>query len=243
MDTSTSETFSPLIQESAPLRNKIIQSLRRAIETGALQPGTRLVENDLCKQLKVSRTSLREALRQLQAEGILTNTNNRGLTVATVTLADAENIYRLRGVIEPLVVQQFIENANAVETKALTAQGEIVKSAYRDGSAEDIVVSKRDFYDLICSGARNAIAFEILKKLTLLTSPLRRRSVVQPNRRLQSIDEIDAIMAAIARGDSVAACAAAERHVSHSARSVFQMLEKEGRTAKSTKAKATIPAT
>ena len=53
------------------LRSRIIEALRRAIETGVLAPGARLVERDLCEQLKVSRTSLREALGELQAEGIL----------------------------------------------------------------------------------------------------------------------------------------------------------------------------
>jgi DNA-binding GntR family transcriptional regulator len=210
-----------LKQESAPLRNKIIQSLRRAIETGFLEAGTRLVEKDLCQQLNVSRTSLREALRQLQAEGILTDLNNRGLAVVTVTPADAENIYRIRGVLEPLIVEQFIENAPDAEVTALKAQSEKLTAAYRSGTAEEIVATKRDFYDLICTGARNPIAFDLLKKLTLLTSPLRRRSVVRPERRKQSITEIQQIVGAISKRDKSAAHAAAETHVANSARSAL----------------------
>ncbi|WP_437351208.1 GntR family transcriptional regulator [Neorhizobium petrolearium] len=199
-----------------------MNSLRRAIETGVLEPGTRLVEKDLCERLNVSRTSLREALRQLQAEGILTDLNNRGLTVATVTRSDAENIYRIRGVLEPLIVEQFIENAPDDEVQALKAQSEILKKAYRGGNAEEIVATKRDFYDRICTGARNPIAFDLLKKLTLLTSPLRRRSVVRPERQSQSITEIDAIVAAIVKRDKTAAKAAAEKHVANSAVSAFR---------------------
>ncbi|MBB3458263.1 DNA-binding GntR family transcriptional regulator [Rhizobium sp. BK313] len=221
MNTTEREPFGPLKQESAPLRNKIIQSLRRAIETGFLEAGTRLVEKDLCQQLNVSRTSLREALRQLQAEGILTDLNNRGLAVVTVTPADAENIYRIRGVLEPLIVEQFIENAPDAEVTALKAQSEKLTAAYRSGTAEEIVATKRDFYDLICTGARNPIAFDLLKKLTLLTSPLRRRSVVRPERRKQSITEIQQIVGAISKRDKSAAHAAAETHVANSARSAL----------------------
>lgn len=221
MSNVESEPFGPLKQESAPLRHKIIQSLRRAIETGYLEPGTRLVEKDLCQQLNVSRTSLREALRQLQAEGILTEYNNRGLAVVTVSTADAENIYRIRGVLEPLIVEQFIENARPAEIEELKIQSESLKAAYREGSAEEIVAKKRDFYDLICAGARNPIAFDLIKKLTLLTSPLRRVSVVRPQRRNETIGEIDEIVAAISRGDKKAARAAAEHHVVHSARSAL----------------------
>lgn len=130
MANSLAESLNPLVHEPAPLRNKIMNSLRRAIETGALEPGTRLVEKDLCEKLNVSRTSLREALRQLQAEGILTDLNNRGLTVVTVTRADAENIYRIRGVLEPLIVEQFIENAPDNEIKALKTQSDVLKKAY-----------------------------------------------------------------------------------------------------------------
>jgi DNA-binding GntR family transcriptional regulator len=215
------ESLNPLIHEPAPLRNKIINSLRKAIEIGVLEPGTRLVEKDLCEKLNVSRTSLREALRQLQAEGILTDLNNRGLTVVTVTRADADNIYRIRGVLEPLIVEQFIENAPDDEVRALEAQSEALKKAYLSGNAEEIVATKRDFYDRICTGARNPVAFDLLKKLTLLTSPLRRSSVVRDERRSQSISEIDAIVTAIIRRDKAAAKAAAEQHVANSAVSAF----------------------
>lgn len=221
MKSQETEPFAPLKQEAAPLRNKIIQSLRRAIETGHLEPGARLIEKDLCQQLNVSRTSLREALRQLQAEGILTELYNRGLAVVTVTEQDAENIYRIRGVLEPLIIEQFIENAPDAEVASLVRHSEQLKKAYKTGTAEEIVATKRDFYDRICSGARNPIAFDLLKKLTLLTSPLRRISVVQPDRRLQSIKEIEQIVEAISKRDKRAAHLAAETHVANSARSAL----------------------
>ncbi|ATU95660.1 GntR family transcriptional regulator [Phyllobacterium zundukense] len=221
MNDPVTEPFGPLTHESAPLRNKIMKSLRRAIETGLLEPGTRLVEKDLCQQLNVSRTSLREALRQLQSEGILTDFNNRGLAVVTVTTEDAENIYRIRGVLEPLIVEQFIENASEAEVQALKAHSVQLREAYLHGNAEEIVANKRDFYDRICTGARNPIAFGVLSKLTVLTSPLRRRSVVRTERRSQSIAEIEKIVTAIAKRDKIAAKAAAEEHVAHSARSAL----------------------
>ena len=222
MKSGFSDSLNPLVQEPAPLRNKIMNSLRRAIEIGALEPGTRLVEKDLCEKLNVSRTSLREALRQLQAEGVLTDHNNRGLTVVTVTRSDADNIYRIRGVLEPLIVEQFIENARDAEIEALRQQSETLKNAYRTGDAEEIVTTKRAFYDQICTGARNPVAFDLLKKLTLLTSPLRRSSVTRPERRSQSIQEIDAIVAGIAVRDKARAKAAAEKHVANSALSAFR---------------------
>jgi DNA-binding GntR family transcriptional regulator len=215
------KAFGPVKHEAAPLRNQIIRSLRRAIETGLLEPGTRLVEKDLCQQLDVSRTSLREALRQLQAEGVLTDIYNRGLAVVQVSHDDARNIYRIRAGLEALIVEQFVENASETDVEGLKANSEVLKRAYLGGSAEQIVSAKRDFYDHLCTGARNPIAFDLLNKLTLLTSPLRRRSVVRPERQKQSIAEIDTIVAAIAGRDVAKARAAIESHVANSAQSAL----------------------
>lgn len=211
----------PVRHEVETLRTKIIAHLRRAIEAGILEPGMRLVEKDLCEQLEVSRTSLREALRELQAEGVLTYVSNRGLTVATVTRREAENIYRIRQVLEPLLVQQFIENAGATDIQMLKASSRKLKAAYKSGDFADITAAKRDFYDRICIGADNAIAFDILNRLTLRTSQLRRKSVARPERQEQSIQEIDALVRAIETGDIDAARSLAERHVANSARSAF----------------------
>ena len=221
MNSQVRQTFAPLQYEAAPLRNKIVDSLRRAIEAGLLEPGTRLVEKDLCQQLNVSRTSLREALRQLQAEGLLANVRNRGLAVVVISRADAENIYRIRRVLEALVVEQFVENASDGEVAELRKNSELVKAAYRSGDAQRIMIAKRDFYDRICAGARNMIAFNLLNKLTLLTSSLRRRSLVRPERQSQSIGELDTLVRAITERDKHAARAAAEQHVANAAQSAF----------------------
>jgi len=219
------DQLAPLQYEAAPLRNKIIMALRRAVETGILEPGRRLVEKDLCAQLNVSRTSLREALRQLQAEGILTDTAGRGLAVVQVSREDAENIYRIRSVIEALIVGQFVEKATEADLADLHKKADTLKAAYRSGDVERIVAGKRAFYDRICSGAGNPIAFDLMNKLTLLTSPLRRLSVVRKERQKQSIAELDTIMAAVENRDVAAAKAAAERHVLNSAVSALPFAE------------------
>ncbi len=211
----------PVRHEVVTLRTKIIAHLRRAIEAGVLEPGMRLVEKDLCEQLEVSRTSLREALRELQAEGVLTHVSNRGLTVATVTRREAENIYRIRQVLEPLLVEQFIEKANASDIQALKDSSRKLKAAYKSGDFAAITSAKRDFYDRICIGADNAVAFDILNRLTLRTSQLRRKSVARTERQQQSVREIEDLVQAIGARDVAAARDAAEIHVANSARSAF----------------------
>ena len=104
----------PLTHEPAPLRRKIVVALRHAIEVGEVRPGDRLIEKDLCQKLNVSRTSLREALRELQAEKLVT-TSSRGLIVAEISEDDAANIYQVRAALEGLVAAQFAEKGNEID--------------------------------------------------------------------------------------------------------------------------------
>ena len=217
--------LAPVQHQSAPLRNKIIAALRSAIETGVLAPGTRLIEKDLCDQLNVSRTSLREALRELQGEGIFEPMSPRGLVINTISREEAENAYRIRSVLEALVVEQFIEKADEAAVRDLARQGEILKQAYQAGRLETIIETKRAFYDGICSRADNAIAFDIINRLVLRTSSLRRHSLSRKERQLQSIREIDRLIKAIQKRDIEAARQAALDHVRNSARSALDATE------------------
>jgi DNA-binding GntR family transcriptional regulator len=221
MDSAVKGRLASLQQPSTSLRSRIILSLRRAIETGVLEPGARLVERDLCEQLQVSRTSLREALGELQAEGILTYSPTRRLSVSIISRTDAENAYRIRAAMEALVVEQFIEKAGDAELAALVQDAKQLKSAYRSGDVEQMLVAKRAFYDRICSGAQNPMAFDIINRLILRTSGLRRRSLMRKQRQQESVKEIDILIEAIRRRDVKSAREAAMHNVAHSASSAL----------------------
>jgi DNA-binding GntR family transcriptional regulator len=221
MNLAVKGRLAPLQQPSPSLRSKIIHSLRRAIETGVLEPGARLVERDLCEQLQVSRTSLREALGELQAEGILTYSPNRRLSVSIISRPDAENAYRIRAALEALVVEQFIEKASDAELAMLIQESKLLNKTYRSGDVEQMLVAKRAFYDRICSGAQNSLAFDIISRLILRTSGLRRRSLMRKERQQQSIKEIDVLIEAIRRRDKRSASEAAMQNVANSARSAL----------------------
>jgi DNA-binding GntR family transcriptional regulator len=230
--------LTPLQHQTAPLRHKIMDALRSAIETGLLQPGARLVERDLCAQLNVSRTSLREALRELQAEGILFQAGARGLSVGTVSREEAENAYRIRAVLEALAVQQFIERASDADVRSLGKEADQLKAAYRSGDVARILVTKRAFYERICTGAANELALDILNRLVLRTSSLRSRSLARAARQMQSVEEIDAIVDAIQARDAARGARAAAQHVENAMSSAFSVLSPDA-AASETPAKPT----
>ena len=221
MDACASSDLAPIRQMQAPLRGKIIDALRGAIEAGALQPGDRLVERDLCERLAVSRTALREALRELQADGVIGHSETGRLIVAPLGREEAENAYRIRGALEALAVMQFIETADIDRFADVAACGAMLVAAYRSGDVPRILIAKRAFYDTICAGAGNPLAFAIINRLVLRTSSLRRRSMLRPERQARSIVEIEALLDAIARRDGAAARRAAELHVREAARSAL----------------------
>lgn len=218
--------LSPIRQESAPLRLRIIEAMRRAIERGTLRPGERLVEKDLCQLLGVSRTSLREALRELEAEGVISQSPPRGLTVVKISRRDAENIYRIRGDIEALIVEQFVQVASEEQVDHLLRLSGGLIDAYRRGDFVAIVEAKRGFYEHICQVADNEVAHVLLSRLTLRTAQLRSRSVVRPERQAQSIKEIEALGQAIKKRDVDVARRAAKAHVEHAASSALPFAAK-----------------
>lgn len=203
----------PVHAESAPIRHKINLALRRAIERGVFKPGERLIEKDLCSRLNVSRTSLREALRELEAHQVLTNSTQKGLVVTVLTTADAENIYRIRAELEALIAQQFIERASASDLTELKTAADKLKAAYITGNVGHILDSKREFHDRFCRGAHNSTAFDLLLTLQLRTSHLRSNSLARETRRIESIVEIGEIVRCIENCDVEGARIASRSHV------------------------------
>jgi DNA-binding GntR family transcriptional regulator len=207
----------PLTQESAPLRRKIVVALRHAIEVGELKPGDRLFEKDLCQKLNVSRTSLREALRELQAEKLVA-TVPRGLIVAEINEDDAANIYRVRAALEGLVAAQFAEKGNEIDARALEAAIGRLEQAYRSNDFDKILSEKKWFYDVICAGARNAIVRDILDHLSTRINQLRSTSRLNSKRGGESLAELRELAKAILARNPKAARAAAIKHIDAAAK-------------------------
>src|SRR5262245_10208805 len=93
-------TVEPVGRVAAPLREKVVVALRQAIMDFQLKPGQRLVEREIIERLGVSRTTVREALRELASEGLVTVVPQKGAVVSTPTLDAAEDLYEVRASLE-----------------------------------------------------------------------------------------------------------------------------------------------
>jgi DNA-binding GntR family transcriptional regulator len=157
--------LSALSKSAAPLRKQVVDELRQAIIAGRLQPGARLIERALIEMLGVSRTVLREALRQLESEGLIAVLPNKGPVVRELTLDEAKDLYSIRAVLEGLAARLFVENADDAQIDRLAAALDDTIDAYRRGDPQDILQVKNGFYDILFAGARSATLSAMLESL------------------------------------------------------------------------------
>ncbi|TBU92049.1 GntR family transcriptional regulator [Phytopseudomonas dryadis] len=214
------------------LREIVLDKLRNAIMNFQLLPGDRLVERDLCDRLGVSRTSVREALRHLESEGLVEFADAKGPRVAIITLEDACDLYELRCVLEGMIVQLFTLRARAKDIRALERALENNRKTLEEGELQQVLESVQNFYNVLMEGSGNDIAATQLRQLQARISYLRATSVSQTNRRSTSNEEMERIVEAIKSGDPLAAHQASVDHVRSAARVALEYLEAKQEGAK-----------
>jgi DNA-binding GntR family transcriptional regulator len=213
-----------IVAIAAPVRMQVVESLRGAIMNGQLAPGQRLVERDLCQMFGVSRPSVREALRELETEGLISSIPNRGPVVTALTAEDAASIYQIRSALEALAARQFAQNASDADIAELETAGARLEQVYETGNVPDIIVAKREFYDVLFRGSGNKIIPEVLRTLNARVTRLRVVCLSSAERRRVSIQEIKDLVEALARRDQRSAAAASRRHVENAARTALASL-------------------
>jgi GntR family transcriptional regulator, trigonelline degradation regulator len=202
-----------VVRSLVSLKKQVVESLRTAIFDRRFSPGDRLVERELCEMLDVSRTLLREALSQLEAEGVVQIIPHRGPIVAVYTAEDAKSIYEVRAALEEMAGRCFVERATEQECKALeTAYAEMKRSCTSKLGADHLTV-KTKFYAALTTGAHNPVLVEMLRLIHGRVSMLRATTLAQPGRLAASLAELGNIVKTIKARDAEAAARACRLHV------------------------------
>jgi DNA-binding GntR family transcriptional regulator len=210
----------------APIRSRVLDNLRQAILDHKLVPGQRLIERELVELTGVSRTSIREALRELAAEGLVTTIPNKGTIVAEVTVEEARQLYQVRSALEALAGRLFVENASVAQRRALTNALRTVERAAGKG-APAMLAAKDKFYDVLFEGGGNEALRSIAGTLHARVNLLRSLSLSRPGRSAESLAELAEIVAAVAANDAEAAAKACSHHVEAAGMAGFSALTKE----------------
>ena len=195
---------------------QVREQLRNAIVDTRFKPGQRLVERELCELVGVSRTVIREALRELESDGLVRIVPNKGPVVAgPMSVEDARSLYETRAVLEALAGRSFAERATDEERRALRVAFAAIEDATRRRESDPIVIlhAKAQFYAVLLAGARNETLSGVLRSLRDRINSLRALTVVQPGRATESLKEIRQIVRAVEARDPGAAWTACLAHV------------------------------
>ncbi|GAC1534685.1 MAG: GntR family transcriptional regulator [Candidatus Velthaea sp.] len=212
---------------AAPLRQQLTDVLRAAIADGQFKPGDRLIERDLCERTGVSRTSIREAFRALEAEGLIESIPNRGPVVARITRAQAREIYEIRGVLEALASRRFAQEGSAEQRASLAVAYRDLVQAMREGTTSERLARKKRFYDVLLDGAGNSVLKQMLQPLQGRITLLRAASLSDPSRAEASIAEIGEICDAIMTRNGERAWSASLLHIENASKTAVAKMERE----------------
>jgi DNA-binding GntR family transcriptional regulator len=205
-------------KQSATLRMAVEEKIRQAIASGMFQPGQRLVEKNLCELIGVGRTSVREALRQLEAEGLITTYPHRGPVVSAITYEEAEQLYQVRALLESFSGQQFAEKASQADIAKLESAVKAFESAAKGDDRAALIEAKTNFYKCLMEGGNNMFVRQMLTSLHNRITLLRVTSMTQPGRLKHSVQEIKEIAAAIKERNGARAAAACKHHIDMAAK-------------------------
>jgi DNA-binding GntR family transcriptional regulator len=201
---------------AAPLRQQVLELLRQAILDFRYKPGQRLIERELIEQTGVSRTTIREVLRELEAEGLVTTIPQKGAVVVVPTPEEAEELYEVRSALEQLTVRNFVARApdEQVATLRRTAE-EFAGVVEQGGDTQALLRAKDSFYDALFAGGGNREVSSILGRLQARVRMLRAASMSDPERGPKIVAELDALVTAIEARDADVAATACARHLGH----------------------------
>lgn len=208
------------------LRTQVAETLRNAIVMGELAPGERLIERVLCERMGVSRTSLREAMRELENEGLLTNLPNRGLIVSIVDPKIAQEIFDVREALEALICRLFCERATDEHIEWCRAVNIELMAAYQAGTARELIAAKNRLYDVLIAGADNAEAERMLRSIHMRASQLRMISLSKSDRRKASQEEIQMLIRSLLDRRGKDAERLARKHVQQAAKFAMSMIRR-----------------
>ena len=150
-------TFQPMM-ESRPIREIAYDVLKKAIITGEIPAGERIVETEYADRLHISRTPLREALRKLERDGLVEYVMRRGVIVHAFTTEDVDQIYTIRNSLEMLTLPYIIENATAEDIASLREQLAEMDKLMQKDDVEAISPLAREFHtELTAISGKNRI--------------------------------------------------------------------------------------
>lgn len=188
--------------QSGSLRGKVFTQLQNNILNGMYQPGDSLIETKLSEELGVSRTPIREAIRQLELEGLVQSIPNKGAIVKGISTQDIEDIYTIRMLIEGLAARWAAEKITAEELEELKEAVELEEFYTLKNDVSHLLLFDSRFHDIIFKASKSKPLMHTLSTFHHYVQRARNASLNNPERARLVLEEHKVILQAIMEHDA-----------------------------------------
>lgn len=226
-----SSSVAPSDPQNHSVRQTAAEQIRAAIVAGELLPGQRLPDRMLGELTGVGRTTVREAVRQLEAEGLLTVVAHRGPTVAVLTEQETRDLYELRAMLEGQAGRLCALRGTPAQAEGLLRAVDALEQAWLRRQISGVMHANAEFYAALLSGAGNDALRQVLGTIHNRLALFRFSSTRWPGRTAQSVVELRAIAEAVAARDAEASERASIRHIEAAAELALIVLAERARGA------------
>lgn len=199
-----------------PLRDKVFNALREAILNGSLKPGQSLIETKLAEEMGVSRTPIREAIRKLELEGLVSSVPNKGVIVKGISVQDVNDIYTIRHCLEGLAARWAVMRITREELGKLEENMDLMEFYTRRNDLAQVNTKNSEFHEIIFRATKSKPLRQILSSLQEHVQRARTASLRVPGRAEKALQEHRAILDAFQRRDVEAAEHLITEHIKNS---------------------------
>ena len=203
------------LQNHRPLREIVYEELKRQILVGEIAPGTRMMEVDLADDMGVSRTPVREAIRKLEKEGLVTIEPRRGAYASDISIKDMLDVLEVRQNLEGMAAALAARKVTEEEKRDFIKANEAYNAAVKSGNTEEIIKCDEYFHQLIVNYSDNKTLTQLLSQVQELALRFRYIYYDDFSRYEKMPMEHMEIEETILSGDTERARIVAEEHVAH----------------------------
>lgn len=214
--------------EHRTLPQSVAAQLRELIVTLVLPPGAKLEEKALCEQLGVSRTPFREAMRVLEAEGLIVITPRRGFRVSTVTLRDLDEAFPILGALEALAAELAAARLNAQGLGRLRHLQTAMAEAHAEGALDEYFRLNEQIHRTIRQASDNETLLAMLDSFSTRIRRARYLANTRPERWAAAVEEHEALLEALEARDGPRVGHLMRRHLANKHQAVIAALRASG---------------
>ena len=215
------------MDEFLPLRDVVFNTLRQAILTGELKPGERLMEIHLANRLGVSRTPIREAIRKLELEGLVTMIPRRGAEVAQITEKSMKDVLEVRRTLDALSAELACERISPEEEEALKQACRNFEDAVKTKDTKAIAKADVALHDIIAAATGNQRLIQLINNLAEQMYRYRFEYIKDATQHERIIQEHRIIYESIVKKDKEAAAEMAKTHIDNQEKAVIARIRME----------------